>query len=94
MNQAMYIGFGVLFAFVAVCFVILYLTWGISKIRKYKNQQLKDYGRNHPTKKHLAYDKTGMYVPSWQRAKYTSPIFAGVTFGIISVVFIVNAIIL
>lgn len=70
--------------------VFLFYTVTSRKMKEFKQKQLEQYRINHPKKKHLSYDQTGLYVPSWERAKYQSPLIIGLVLCIIGISFITS----
>ncbi|AJR11961.1 Uncharacterised protein [Mesomycoplasma dispar] len=67
--QSVLISLSVIF-FVLAIISISFHKYTRKKIKEYKELQMEDWRKENPTKKHLSYEKTGMYLPAWQRAKY------------------------
>ncbi|UUM20070.1 MULTISPECIES: hypothetical protein [unclassified Mycoplasma] len=85
MDLVVYIVFGVLFFLLGILFIFYYKISSLRALRAFKEKQLKQFRENHPDKKHFRYENTGLYIPSWDRLKFNSPIFFSITSFIISV---------
>ncbi|VEU75888.1 hypothetical protein [Mycoplasmopsis columboralis] len=83
MNLTVYIVFSILFFILGILFIFLYRYYSPRAISNFKEKQLQEYRKNNPQKKHLRYEQTGLYLPSWERMKYNSPIFGAVVSFII-----------
>ncbi|WP_426461503.1 hypothetical protein [Mycoplasma hafezii] len=81
----------VLSLILSITFFVLYYTYSLKRLKEYKAMQLEDYKKENPKRQHITYEKTGMYLPSWERAKYNFPLFLGVVFGIMFVIFLVGS---
>lgn len=83
-NSALFYSMAAIFVVLGIlAFVYYFLTK--HKIQDYKNEQLKTFRENHPKDKHKTYEQAGLYLPSWQRAKYNLPMFLGLVFVIIGI---------
>lgn len=61
--QSVLISLSVIF-FVLAIISISFHKYTRKKIKEYKELQMEDWRKENPTKKHLSYEKTGMYLPA------------------------------
>lgn len=70
---------------------ILFISRAKRKMLEYKKKQLKQYNKNRPNKRDVTdYDKTRLFLPFWEKAKFFAPVFFAVLFAIMAVVFFVR----
>ncbi|CAM9150794.1 hypothetical protein MYMA111404_04160 [Mycoplasma marinum] len=78
--------FGALFIVLALAIFSFY-----SKTKKnakeYKKKQMIEFKKQNP-KSTNEYEKTGMFLPPWERTKLFAPIFFGLVFIIIGIAFL------
>ncbi|RIV16416.1 hypothetical protein [Mycoplasmopsis gallopavonis] len=88
--------FGVIIAIFIIALVLavvsfaIYFYYSLRKIKEYKNAQLADFLKENPKRKNVTYQNSGMYLPSWERAKYNAPLFFGVLFTGIAIIFFIG----
>ncbi|QGZ97753.1 hypothetical protein GE118_02980 [Mycoplasma sp. NEAQ87857] len=63
----------------AIC-LFVYYKYSLPALKQYKKRQLDDFIKENPRRQNITYEKTGMYLPSWQRAKYNSTLFLALMF--------------
>ncbi|QZE12460.1 hypothetical protein [Mycoplasma sp. Ms02] len=78
------ITFTVLFGLLSIVLFSFYPI-SIRKIREFKKLQFEEYKKNNPRTKFTRYEQTGLFLPSWERAKYNSPLIFGLASLIIAV---------
>lgn len=61
------------------------------KIKAFKELQLQEYIKDNPKDKNITYEKTKLYLPSWERMKYNAHLFIAVIFFVASLVFAVGS---
>ena len=58
------------------------------KMADYKKRQLEEYNKNRPGRKDATnYESTGLYLPMFERMKYSSPVILCVLFLLVGVTF-------
>lgn len=82
--------FGALFILIGIlCFTLI--SKSKRKVEQYKQRQIDDYNTNHSTNKKLSdYNKVGLYLPSWEKAKSQMPVMLGLLMIIIGISWIVG----
>ncbi|MCR8612889.1 MAG: hypothetical protein NC236_00180 [Mycoplasma sp.] len=85
-------GIDYIFAGVLILIGIFVLVFFQKKARHntdlYKKRQLEEYNKKRKIKE-TDYDKTGLYLPMWERAKRNAPFMIFATFIIIGVIWII-----
>ncbi|WP_051789145.1 hypothetical protein [Mycoplasma buteonis] len=87
--QSVIISIFIVSLILALVFFAIYIKISLPKMRQYKQEQLEDYKNENPRKKNVSYKNSGLYLPSWERAKYNSPLFLSVLFAVTFVLFLV-----
>lgn len=61
------------------------------KVKQFKEKQLRDFYQNNPRKTHMKYEDTKMFLPSWERTKYSAPIILFIVFIVIAISILVGS---
>ncbi|VEU59086.1 hypothetical protein [Mesomycoplasma neurolyticum] len=83
---------GTLFLLLGISLLALYPKFKRLK-NEYKEKQIQEYKFQNKINQNtnIKYEDTGMYLPFSQVAKYSAPIFLGITFCIIGVAWIIGS---
>ncbi|WP_434337057.1 hypothetical protein [Mesomycoplasma conjunctivae] len=89
LSPAVSISLSVIF-FILSIIAISFHNYTRRKIKEFKAEQLKQYNLDNPRNKETKYEKTGLFLPSWERAKYNAHIFLALVFFAGGLVFATN----
>ncbi len=78
--------FGALFIVLGIVLIFFYPR-SKANAKKYKQRQLEEYKKQNP-KASSDYEKTGMFLPPWERTKMFAPLFFSAVFIIIGIAFL------
>lgn len=77
--------------FIILGFVpLIFINRTKDKVAQYKKEQLEDFVRNNPKKKHFTYEQAGLYLPGSMKAYAFWPVFTSLLLFIIGFSFVLG----
>lgn len=78
---------GALFVLLALS-SLLFIRKAKQRAEEYKKRQLKEYNKNRPTQRpETDYSRTRLYLPMFERMKFSAPIMLAVLFAAVAIAF-------